>query len=172
MELRPNHQFNPFASNGELAQYDLPDLPDDFDKMDFKDPATMSKLLGMPVPHKAPAEVRKDAASLSSWLLASYDCLRAIVARHEPAIHHRWLRKKRHQRLDTLTRAWGPGVAAEKLYGSAWQFRRTDRDQSRIQSHEPHPYSKIPYVVARRIGRRLNWNYGWTGDMFVLKGTD
>ncbi|KAF0329039.1 hypothetical protein GQ607_003707, partial [Colletotrichum asianum] len=84
--------YNPFASDEELAQYDLPDLPDlpaDFDKMDFKDPATMSKLLGMPVPHKTPAEVRKDAKSLSSSLLASYDRLRAIIARHEPAIHHR-----------------------------------------------------------------------------------
>uniref|UniRef100_L2GIJ5 Uncharacterized protein n=1 Tax=Colletotrichum fructicola (strain Nara gc5) TaxID=1213859 RepID=L2GIJ5_COLFN len=107
MELRPNHQFNPFASDEELAQYDLPDLPADFDKMDFKAPA---RLLGMPVPHKTPAEVRKDAKSLSSSLLASYDRLRAIIARHEPAIHHRWLRKKRHQRLDTLTRAWGPGM--------------------------------------------------------------
>ncbi|KAI8150983.1 hypothetical protein KHU50_012545 [Colletotrichum sp. SAR 10_65] len=172
MELRPNHQFNPFASDDELAQYDLPDLPADFDKMDFKDPATLSKLLGMPVPHKTPAEVRKDAESLSSSLLASYDHLRAIAARHEPGIHHRWLRKKRHQRLDTLTRVWGPGVAAEKLYGSAWQFRWTDGDQSRIQFHEPHPYSKIPFVVARRIGRRLNRNYGWTGDIFVLKGTE
>ncbi|KAF0329038.1 hypothetical protein GQ607_003706 [Colletotrichum asianum] len=62
--------------------------------------------------------------------------------------------------------------AAEKLYGSVWQFQRTDGDQSRIQFHEPHPYSKIPFVVARRIGRRLNRNYGWTGDMFVLKGTE
>ncbi|KAF5487168.1 hypothetical protein CGCS363_v013026 [Colletotrichum siamense] len=110
MELRPNHQFNPFASDDELAQYDLPDL--DFDKMDFSDPATMSKLLGMDVPHKSPAEVRKEAESLSSSLLASYDCLQAIIARHEPAIHHRWSRKKRHQRLDTLTRAWGPGMAS------------------------------------------------------------
>ena len=63
-------------------------------------------------------------------------------------------------------------LAAEKLYGSAWQFRWTDGDQSRIQFHEPHPYSKIPFVVARRIGRRLNRNYGWTGDIFVLKGTE
>ncbi|EQB48750.1 hypothetical protein CGLO_11994 [Colletotrichum gloeosporioides Cg-14] len=67
----------------------------------------------------------------------------------------------------------GTGIfAAEKLYGSVWQFQRTDGDQSRIQFHEPHPYSKIPFVVARRIGRRLNRNYGWTGDMFVLKGTE
>uniref|UniRef100_L2GJ91 Uncharacterized protein n=1 Tax=Colletotrichum fructicola (strain Nara gc5) TaxID=1213859 RepID=L2GJ91_COLFN len=73
---------------------------------------------------------------------------------------------------DFLHAMTGTGIfAAEKLYGSVWQFERTDGDQSRIQFHEPHPYSKIPFVVARRIGRRLNRNYGWTGDMFVLKGT-
>ena len=61
--------------------------------------------------------------------------------------------------------------AAEKLYGSVWQFQRVDGvDQSRIQFHEPHPHGKIPFVVARRHGRRLNRNYGWAGDLFVLKG--
>ncbi|KAK2730623.1 hypothetical protein CKAH01_02451 [Colletotrichum kahawae] len=62
--------------------------------------------------------------------------------------------------------------AAEKLYGSVWQFERKDGDQSRIQFHEPHPYGKIPFVVARRIGWRLHRNCGWTGDMFVLKGSE
>ncbi|KAL6862573.1 hypothetical protein ACO1O0_002808 [Amphichorda felina] len=61
--------------------------------------------------------------------------------------------------------------AAEELYGSVWQFQRVyGVDQSRIQLHEPHPHGKIPFVVARRHGRRLNRNYGWAGDLFVLKG--
>ncbi|KAJ0159167.1 hypothetical protein CTA2_10202 [Colletotrichum tanaceti] len=60
--------------------------------------------------------------------------------------------------------------AAEKLYGSVWQFQRVDgHDQSRLQFHEPHPRSKIPYAAARRHGRRLNRHYGWTRDMFLLR---
>lgn len=60
--------------------------------------------------------------------------------------------------------------AAEKLYGSVWQFQRVDGvDQSRIQFHEPHPRGKIPFVVARQHGRRPNRAYGWVGDMFVLR---
>lgn len=59
---------------------------------------------------------------------------------------------------------------AEKLYGSVWQFQRVNSfDQSRIQFHEPHPHGKIPFVMARRFGRRLNKHYGWARDTFVLK---
>ncbi|KAH7324574.1 hypothetical protein B0I35DRAFT_449502 [Stachybotrys elegans] len=59
---------------------------------------------------------------------------------------------------------------AEKLYGSVWQFSRIGAsDQSRIQFHEPHPHGKVPFVVARRHGRRLSRAYGWTGETFILK---
>lgn len=59
---------------------------------------------------------------------------------------------------------------AEKLYGSVWQFARIDgQSQSRIQFHEPHPRGKVPFVVARRHGRRLNRAYGWTRETFALK---
>lgn len=62
------------------------------------------------------------------------------------------------------------GFAAEKLYGSVWQFRPTALDVERsIQFHEPHPRGKIPFRIARRHGRRLHRAYGWRGDMFVLK---
>lgn len=60
--------------------------------------------------------------------------------------------------------------SAEKLYGSVWQFERVNGpDQSRIQFHEPHPRGRIPFVVARRHGRRLNRAYGWERNMFELK---
>ncbi|KAI0449642.1 hypothetical protein F5B21DRAFT_493527 [Xylaria acuta] len=59
---------------------------------------------------------------------------------------------------------------AEKMYGSVWQFEKLEGDQSRIQFHEPHPRGKIPFTTARRHGRRLNRAFGWTGNMFVLKG--
>ncbi|GIJ99507.1 hypothetical protein Aspvir_001639 [Aspergillus viridinutans] len=57
----------------------------------------------------------------------------------------------------------------EKLYGSVWQFTPRNLDVERsIQFHEPHPIAKIPFRVARRIGRRLNRAYGWHGQMFTL----
>lgn len=62
------------------------------------------------------------------------------------------------------------GFAAEKLYGSVWQFQPTRLDVERsIQFHEPHPCSKIPFMTARQFGRRLSRAYGWDGGMFVLK---
>lgn len=72
--------------------------------------------------------------------------------------------------VHALTRT---GFAAEKLYGSVWQFRPTGLDVERpIQFHEPHPGAKMPYVTARRHGRRLNRAYGWGLGMFVLKEKD
>lgn len=69
--------------------------------------------------------------------------------------------------LHALTSA---GFAAEKLYGSVWQFRPVTLSVDRsIQFHEPHPSGKIPFRDARRHGRRLNRAYGWCGGMFVLK---
>ncbi|KAL7805289.1 hypothetical protein V8C44DRAFT_352215 [Trichoderma aethiopicum] len=61
------------------------------------------------------------------------------------------------------------GFAAQKLYGSVWQFSPSGLDvEASIQFHEPHPRGKIPFMTARRHGRRLARNYGWAGDMFVL----
>ena len=62
------------------------------------------------------------------------------------------------------------GFAPQKLLGSAWQFQPLESDAGRsIQFHEPHPKGKLAFVVARRYGRRLTRNFGWSGDMFVLK---
>ncbi|PYH79563.1 hypothetical protein BO82DRAFT_288668 [Aspergillus uvarum CBS 121591] len=61
------------------------------------------------------------------------------------------------------------GFAGIQLYGSVWQFQPTGFNVERsIQFHEPHPSGKMPYTMARRIGRRLNRAYGWHGGMFVL----
>ncbi|KAI4678044.1 uncharacterized protein J4E88_006562 [Alternaria novae-zelandiae] len=62
------------------------------------------------------------------------------------------------------------GFAAEKLQGSAWQFtpgESLDADRG-IHFHEPHPDSDIPYIMARRFGRRLERVYGWRSEMFRL----
>ncbi|KAI0444142.1 hypothetical protein F4803DRAFT_512780 [Xylaria telfairii] len=62
------------------------------------------------------------------------------------------------------------GFTAQKLYGSVWHFQPTRLDVERsIQFHEPHPRGKIPFLVARRHGRRLSRAYGWYGTMFALK---
>ncbi|KAK4445441.1 hypothetical protein QBC34DRAFT_413215 [Podospora aff. communis PSN243] len=59
--------------------------------------------------------------------------------------------------------------AAEKLYGSVWQFQRLDEEsQSRILFHQPHPRGKLSFTMARRYGRRLTRAYGWVGELFVL----
>ncbi|KAL9097124.1 MAG: hypothetical protein Q9165_000550 [Trypethelium subeluteriae] len=58
---------------------------------------------------------------------------------------------------------------AEKLYGSVWQFSPKGLDVDRsIHFHKPHPSGKIPFLMARRHGRRLNRTFGWDGNMFVL----
>ncbi|KAK3351069.1 LOW QUALITY PROTEIN: hypothetical protein B0H65DRAFT_567970 [Neurospora tetraspora] len=69
---------------------------------------------------------------------------------------------------DFLHAITSTGFMAEKLYGSVWQFRPTNLDVERaIQFHEPHPKGKLTFMMARRIGRRLNRAYGWMGSMFV-----
>lgn len=59
------------------------------------------------------------------------------------------------------------GFSIEKLYGSVWQFTPSKLDvESSISFHEPHPHGKIPFKMARRIGRRLQRTYAWDGGMF------
>lgn len=65
------------------------------------------------------------------------------------------------------------GFLPIELHGSAWSFS-PGRDidnvwQQTINFHEPHPSSKLAFVVARRYGRQLTRNFGLTGDSFVLE---
>lgn len=59
------------------------------------------------------------------------------------------------------------GFGARKLQRSAWLFAS---EQGKIIFHESHPESKLPMQWARRIARRLNRDFGWTMDTFVLDG--
>lgn len=62
------------------------------------------------------------------------------------------------------------GFTAVKGYGSAWNFYPERIQVARsIQFHEPHPKVKIPYEVARGLGRRLTKNYQWNRETFVLR---
>ena len=61
------------------------------------------------------------------------------------------------------------GFEAEKLHGSAWRFTPALNTERAIQFHAPHgALSKLPLTWARRYGRRLEREYGWTGKMFTL----
>ncbi|KAK3319886.1 hypothetical protein B0T19DRAFT_451324 [Cercophora scortea] len=72
--------------------------------------------------------------------------------------------------FDFLHALKATGFAAQKLYGSVWHFQPTTLDVERsIQFHEPHPRNKIPFLIARRHGRRLNRAYGWHGGMFFAE---
>lgn len=58
--------------------------------------------------------------------------------------------------------------AVQSLDGSAWIFSPADGTLGRsIIFHEPHPESKIPYLIAKRVGRRLSRAFGWTAENFV-----
>jgi hypothetical protein len=73
--------------------------------------------------------------------------------------------------VDFLHAMASVGFSAEKLHGSAWNFTPQTLDvglDRSIQFHEPHPSSKIPFLWARRYGRRLGRAYGWDADVFRL----
>ena len=59
------------------------------------------------------------------------------------------------------------GFTAQHLDGSAWVFAKVP-GAGRILIHEPHPESKITPHIARRIARRLQRNFGWSSETFVL----
>ncbi|KIW29220.1 hypothetical protein, variant 2 [Cladophialophora immunda] len=73
--------------------------------------------------------------------------------------------------LHAMTRI---GFAAEKLYGSVWQFTPPDgldwenTNTRGIHIHEPHPAPKMGLGTARRIGRRLGRRYGLSAERFAL----
>jgi hypothetical protein len=66
------------------------------------------------------------------------------------------------------------GFAAEKLYGSVWQFTPPDgldgetTNTRGIHIHEPHPAPKMGLGTARRVGRRLGRRYGLDAERFAL----
>ncbi|KAH8759995.1 hypothetical protein F5883DRAFT_564348 [Diaporthe sp. PMI_573] len=113
MELRPNHQFDPFGP--DAAAYDVDDI--DLDGINFNDPASFMKALGgggpggLPIPKlMQPDEVRREAKGRSSRLYASHSDLRAILERHEAVIQKRWIKKTKSQRQAILLKAW-PNMA-------------------------------------------------------------
>jgi len=61
------------------------------------------------------------------------------------------------------------GFGASKLRSSAWHFTPpVSVGERSIQLHEPHPISKLPFVLARHYGRRLHIAYQWTAEFSEL----
>ncbi|KAK2749625.1 hypothetical protein FQN57_005847 [Myotisia sp. PD_48] len=72
---------------------------------------------------------------------------------------------------DFLSAMSAAGLSPAKLHGSVWQFTPKKMELERsIQFHEPHPHRKIPFNMARRIGRRLYRAYGWHAGLITLRG--
>ncbi|KAI1320307.1 hypothetical protein F5Y16DRAFT_414012 [Xylariaceae sp. FL0255] len=57
--------------------------------------------------------------------------------------------------------------SAEKQRGSSWHFQRLD-GKGGVHIHEPHPGASLSFHEARRVGRRLNRWFHWTGDTFCV----
>lgn len=67
------------------------------------------------------------------------------------------------------------GFAARHDYGSAWTFTPTGEKLVALHTqgiiiHAPHPSSKIDFVIARHIGRRLTRKYGLGASSFEQEG--
>lgn len=108
MEQRPDHMFDPSAPGAEIYDGIADDL--DIDSLDFRDPATITKITGMRTPPTmSPELLRAKARALSQGIWSNYDALRAILARHEATIHKRWTKKKKQQKVEILEHAW-PGM--------------------------------------------------------------
>ncbi|KAI1659909.1 hypothetical protein F4813DRAFT_352365 [Daldinia decipiens] len=59
---------------------------------------------------------------------------------------------------------------AEKLFGSAWQFKPTiglDSDLSSIIFHEPYMGGKLEYAMIKHYGRRITRTLKWESHMFI-----
>ena len=71
---------------------------------------------------------------------------------------------------DFLYAMTSAGFASRHRFGSVWQFSPMGPDHHcAIHFHRPHPVPSLSYVVARAIGRRLSYSYGWSHETFILK---
>ncbi|RDW93396.1 uncharacterized protein DSM5745_00718 [Aspergillus mulundensis] len=63
-------------------------------------------------PIRSPDQVRKESDSMAKRIFQNYETLNAILQRHEPTIHNRWLKKNRRQKLAILLEGW-PNMPAQ-----------------------------------------------------------
>ncbi|CAG7937538.1 unnamed protein product [Penicillium salamii] len=146
MELRSNHQFDPFGP--DAAIYDAPDPA--IDNIDWNDPSSFFKALnaggpgGLPMPaFKSPAEVRKEATARSDGIFTTHETLRRILERHEATIQKRWLKKTRQQRLKILLNAW-PDMPA--VHRPDFEAFRKETEIDRVQGTKKRASFIWPYI--------------------------
>lgn len=79
MELRRDHQFNPFDPSLEL-QAILDSVPDfDLGDFDYNDPATIASLTGMPAPPTMdPSTLQQRARAMANDIFKDHETLQNI----------------------------------------------------------------------------------------------
>lgn len=146
MELRPDHQFDPFGP--DAAAYDDPKF--DVDSIDWSDPTAFFKAMdagqpgAMPMPEiKTPAEVRREARARLDKIFASYETLHEILRRHKGTIQKRWFKKTRAQRLKVLLTAW-PNMPT--IHRPDFAAFRRESELDRCSGTKYREHSMWPYV--------------------------
>lgn len=147
MEPRPNYQFDPFGPEG--AAYDS-DSDSELGNINWSDPESFLKAIGagehggLPMPKlKSPAEVRRDAKSLTDQIYTSYEILHQILERHEATIRKRWSKKTRPQRLKILLNAW-PNMA--EIHRPDFDAFRKESESQRERGTKYREYYMWPYI--------------------------
>jgi hypothetical protein len=138
MQPRPDHQFAAFALAAEVGDGGAVANDSVLSHPDYNDPATLaglSQLTGMAAPPTMrPELLRTEARDLSQSILANYETLQAILARHEATIHKRWAKKKKQQKIEILEHAW-PGMAKTHRPDFAlWRRNSTTLRQTEAQA--------------------------------------
>ncbi|KAF4969542.1 hypothetical protein FSARC_3225 [Fusarium sarcochroum] len=103
MDLRRNHQFDPFSEESQQLYGQDDSVPN----IDWSNATEFLTAMGGPMPElPSPTEVRRRANENSTKIFSSYHSLKQILGRHEGTIQKRWTKKTRQQRLQILLKAW------------------------------------------------------------------
>ncbi|EAA32429.1 hypothetical protein GE21DRAFT_7472 [Neurospora crassa] len=153
MDLRPNHQFDPWSADAE--RFDGPGI--NFDDIDFNDPASIFKALGgggpggLPIPEsQSPDAVRRTAKERRDSIFASYAKLHDILERHEDTIQKRWAKKKKAQRLQILLKAW-PNMAPN--HRPDFEAFLKESEQQRMSGTKYKDWFMWPYINQEDLSR-------------------
>jgi hypothetical protein len=141
-----NHQFDPFGP--DASAYD--DSDPEIDGIDWNDPQSFFKAIGaggpgaLPMPElMSPADVRREAMTISDQIFTSYETLHEILKRHEATVRKRWLKKTRQQRLKILLDAW-PNMAA--IHRPDFDAFRRESESDRERGTKYREYFMWPYI--------------------------
>lgn len=146
MELRPDHQFDPFAPGADAYDEEADDV---VNSIDWNDPSSFFKAIGagtggLPMPDiKSAPDVRREATTRSTKIYESYELLHEILQRHEATIRKRWLKKTRPQRLKILLNVW-PNMPA--MHRPDFEAFRKESEADRDRATKYRDYYLWPYI--------------------------